>query len=306
MERRLVKKYKDFPGWFKSKSYKDIYSAENWLYEIRLRTTIRSLLLSRHAPEGIRLDSFVNWISEERSPMGLYRQIDEEFKPVRDMSVHDALFFSVCARSQQHACNFVKIDELIGEGLRILPEVANSPSHVLIPYEYEKKLQDTVEDIDDDVFDWLDSNAYKYWPGANPWLSFRDAFHGRPITVDTYLDDKTLIESFKKWLKNARQEESEKAIRPFSDQDFEKWNRYKILQVFDIDAWSMMAGIKVTDSALANVLWPDTDRNAEDISPLDRLRKVTRKTISSVINDKAAYRLAVQMTSQNTVNEKME
>ena len=69
---------------------------------------------------------------------------------------------------------------------------------VPIPYDYEKMLQDTVDDIDDDMFDWLDSNAYKYWPGVNPWLSYCDAFHGRPLTVDTDLDDKTLVESLRK------------------------------------------------------------------------------------------------------------
>ncbi len=302
MSGKLIKNYRDFPEWFKNKKYADLHTTEEWRYEIKLRAVIDALLLkSNIGPLGEK--QFVDWISQEDFPLAYCSGVNE---PIIDMSICDVLYLNKCIRNSSVAFDITKIDELFSEGLRVLPEVPNGR---LIPYEYERMLDDVIRTTDDDTFDWLNGSAFEHWPGVNPWLSYANALEGRPISVDTELDDKTLVESFKGWLANVRKEESEKVKRPYSESDFEKWNRYKLLQVFDIDAWSKITGVRITDNALASVLWPDNDMDAEDISPLDRLRKVTRRTILSVISYKSACRLAsqveIEIASQEESGKKM-
>ncbi len=313
MEGRLIKNHRDFPEWFKNKVYPDLHTTQDWHSQLVLRIVIKMIFISGDKYHAQAMNSsekeYIRWVTtspHEYLTKTLYDLPIEEFSikdpPVDDLSIHDAVFFSQCIRNSEMPVKAKQVEKVLAEGFKILPDIINNPEKS-IPKGYETKALDLL--ADDDVNDWFSGDAFKCWSGVNPWLGWgaARAIHGRPITVDTSLDDKTLVDSFKMWLKMVREEESRKAAKPFTSKDFDRWNRYKILQVLDIDVWSKITGNKITDSALAGFLWPDNDLDAEDISPLDRLRKVTRKTITSVISTKTLRRLAAQVEAEKANHE---
>ncbi|MEJ1418235.1 MAG: DUF6387 family protein [Candidatus Sedimenticola sp. (ex Thyasira tokunagai)] len=121
---------------------------------------------------------------------------------------------------------------------------------------------------------------------------------GMPVTIDLDVDDETIIESVKELLKIVRDLEGD-FKRPYAEKDFNKWSEYKILQVHDLDMWYMISGKKITDNALASVLWPDSEARDKEFSPIDRLRKVSREKIKKIITLRTIHKLEAQISIES-------
>ena len=77
------------------------------------------------------------------------------------------------------------------------------------------------------------------------------------------------------------------------------WERYKVLQVFDLDMWTLATGIRINDPVIANTLWPAGNEGSEDINTISRLRLVTRATkIPSIISINNLLRLKGMIGSE--------
>jgi len=128
----------------------------------------------------------------------------------------------------------------------------------------------------------------------NPLFKNTSFLRGMPVTVDLRFDDKTLINTFKEWLIERRKESGNKFKKAYTEKDFDDWFKYRILQVFDLDLWADVTGYKITDPAIAKALWPDDSPDADDVSPIDRLRKVSRLKIKILISSHTINSLRAQ------------
>ncbi len=103
--------------------------------------------------------------------------------------------------------------------------------------------------------------------------------HGVPLTVDITQDDETLKLAFSIWLAGARNLLGAAKV-PIGEKDFQAWKEYGLLQVFDLEFWGKLHGIRYSDALIAGAIWP----NAE-FDSTERIRKVSRKKVHEVFDD---------------------
>ncbi|MGV8862881.1 MAG: DUF6387 family protein [Pseudomonas sp.] len=120
--------------------------------------------------------------------------------------------------------------------------------------------------------------------GKVGWLA-PEFCHGIPITVDLDSDDETLKLSFSIWLAGARDEINNRFKRSFNDEDFQKWHKFKILAAFDLYQWAEINGVRLTNTQIANALFPPESVSMEDrdIDMGERLRKVIKPLMEQTI-----------------------
>lgn len=120
--------------------------------------------------------------------------------------------------------------------------------------------------------------------GKVGWLA-PEFCHGIPITVDLDSDDETLKLSFSIWLAGARDEFNNRFKRSFNEEDFQKWHKFKILAAFDLYQWAEINNIRLTNTQIANALFPPDSVSLEDrdIDMGERLRKVVKPLMEQTI-----------------------
>ncbi|MGS8280411.1 DUF6387 family protein [Pseudomonas aeruginosa] len=127
-----------------------------------------------------------------------------------------------------------------------------------------------------------------------------ESVHGAAITVNLNHDDEAIKQAFSVWLAGQRSEMSERFSRPVNDDDFQKWQKYKVLAAFDLCQWAEIKGFRYTNKQLANALFPSEliGFDERDVDMTERVRKsvrplmaqcVTHETVRSL---EAAVRLA--------------
>ncbi len=116
------------------------------------------------------------------------------------------------------------------------------------------------------------------------WLA-PEFCHGVPITVDLDSDDETLKLSFSIWLAGARDEANNRFKRSFNDDDFQKWHKFKIFAAFDLYQWAEINDVRLTNTQIANALFPPESVPMEDrdIDMGERLRKVVKPLMEQTI-----------------------
>ncbi len=305
---KLIKNYRDFPEWFKEKEYPLIDSLDGWHAELKLRFVLRSLFSKANTGDKGAENRFIETITHEHPFVGDYDDVPDDPEPVNDISILEVLYLHSCIDSAGYEKISDKWREMFLEIMdNLVPQVdADSP---VLSHSLESALSTYIGDTflpishDDEEYeasekeyDALDELTHMLAPPTAPYLSYRHVFSSRPVAVNLEFDDKTLKDAFSKWLAEARQEEGDPKIkRQFTTTDFIKWNKYKVLQVFDLDMWAFLSGTKITDNAIASVLWPDNDKDAEDITPIYRLRKVARVTVKTLLEKKTIDRLSTQL-----------
>ncbi|PWY39825.1 hypothetical protein DK261_19405 [Pseudomonas sp. RW409] len=98
-------------------------------------------------------------------------------------------------------------------------------------------------------------------------------------------DDETLKLSFSIWLAGARDEINNRFKRSFNDEDFQKWHKFKILAAFDLYQWAEINNVRLTNTQIANALFPPDSVSMEDrdIDMGERLRKVVKPLMEQTI-----------------------
>lgn len=117
------------------------------------------------------------------------------------------------------------------------------------------------------------------------WLA-PEFCHGVPITIDLNSDDETLKLAFSVWLAGVRSDMNERFKRPISEDDFQKWHKYRILAAFDLYQLADIIGVRFTNSQIANALFPPASVPIEDrdVDMGERVRKVTKPLMDQTIN----------------------
>lgn len=294
---KTIKSKNELPDWFKRKKYPENLSATNWYREIRIRVCLINLIgvvKSSHKELGLSLSKTVDrFLSGGANPNSPLFYLVQHNKPIQPLSVLETLY--LCADMKDNETEL--INKKIQDLLKMWRVEQSRKDKVIFSLNYEIALRDFIEFLIENKTEGLD--VLKVSHADNPFLSYGRPLNGVPVTIDTQFDDQTILESVKRWLKNQRRVDNEKAKRPFNKNDFNYWTSYKIREVCDLDIWARFSGVRIQDKVIASALWSDA---IDKISPIDILRTTTRKKIKEIFTYEVAVRLYGQLLIQEGEN----
>ncbi|WP_129111349.1 DUF6387 family protein [Burkholderia pseudomallei] len=282
----IIKSSKDLPTWFRDRTYEKNLSAVEWYCEIVSRVfRLESLLelLEEQQPDAALAEKIwdtrsllTDWRKIPKDS-GLWKYfyvgIDQNNKPVDDLNYLEVYYLS---EGMTDYPQFLQAKRLMSELLSSFQKLHGNREDVwVVPPEYKAQLENFI----------LRAGGARTEPAhqidaGNPFLDYGRPLNGFPITVDTQYDDATLEACFKKWLKERRRKDGERARRPFNQNDFDDWQQYRIREVFDLDLWSRLTGTRITDQAIVSALWPAGD--TDNFNALDHLRTTVRANIKKI------------------------
>lgn len=297
---KTIKTKNELPDWFKNKKYDKRLSAINWYREIRRR---EYLIAAIHYLPNLSIELLVKlWLSDMNE---ILYHIPHIGNPVNPLSLGEALYLShsisEATTKEPEILEISKtFDRLIEKWLleRIIKGDENPKG--LFSRQYEDEIGNFYNYFDDDSkFAAVNKPVIEICDLGNPLLSYGRPLSGTPITIDTQFDDQTILESVKSWLSDQRKAANEKAKRPFNQNDFDDWTYYKIREVYDLDIWAILSGVRIQDKVIASALWSDSN---DEISPIDILRTTTRTKIKEVFTPEVAVRFYGQLLIQEGEN----
>lgn len=278
----------------KSFEYKKQQSAVEWYRDIRHRQYYKSHLefMFSNFLKNIHKDAFNRLIDgyfDLKNPMSVYHYYLPQWnEPVEDLTVHETAYLTCGLIRDGKQCVVDDLNVLLNkwhEEKKNTEKLFVSRDFSDASASYRKYLDES-----DIVFDApIEPLTLAL---GNPLLSHGRPLNGYPITVDTRIDDETLVKSFRAWLKKRRDVDEEKARRPFNQNDFDDWAHYKIREYFDLEVWAAMTNVKVLDRVIAEYLWPNS---SDSFSPLDVLRTTTRKKTEEIFSYPTCLRLFSQL-----------
>ncbi len=298
MER--IKTVSELPEWFKNKAYRKGLGKAGWYREIRVRQLVLQII-SMHPNDVPFPDEakkiLIGMITEPVAHPNAYAfYVPQYNRPINDLTAGEAIYFRSVLRDEALIDLAETFDTILALWLKALQENAQNITDGPTPIfgEYETRLADFFKGIEvDERTEKLDQPIIKFLDGiGNPWLSYGRPLNGLPITVDTQFDDETLVNSFRDWLSNNRAAEGERMKRPFNQNDLSDWENYRIRELFDLQTWSSLAGVKIQDNVIALALWPDAPDN---FSPIDVLRTTARKKVKEIFKYEVVVRLYGQL-----------
>ena len=307
---KKIKTQKELPKWFFEKDYNIPSTCRDWADALNARLHISLYLKSfSHEDAKDNLDFFLNNKHAVSITKPLYEYVDVEGS-IDDLSIFETIALSTFIWKPSYDVLKSAIKNAINSAEEYFSkENTNSPllgetRNKHIENWVGQSISDSIEEESD--YDIFYDSALERYNKAHYLLKDNTLLSGRPITVDLGFDDKTIINDFSNWLKEQR-EDSEKILKkPFTDKDFNDWKRYKVLEVFDLDLWSEFYGIKITDAAMAKALWPDSDSDAEEIDPVDRLRKTSRSKVKELINPLSVRKISAQAGVEITALDNLD
>jgi len=287
-----IKTQADLPDWFKTRKYKKNLTAIEWYREIRRRSYF--IVLTDYVDYLGREVQTSIWVSDKGLPEPLY-YLPLSGNPVNPLTLREALYIGAAIKEaaiQDKEVSEItnKVEQIINSWISKKTKCLVNNERAFVSAEYENELSkfyNSFEEdskIDGDITNYLDALG-------NPFL-YGQAIKGELITIDTFLDDQTILEGVKRWLNDYRKTNGEKAKRPFNQNDFDDWTYFKIREICDLDVWARLAGVRILDKVIANALWPNS---SDEISPIDVLRTTSRKHVSAIFTSEIAARLYGQL-----------
>jgi hypothetical protein len=284
------------PEWFRNRTYRQGLGKVDWYREISARQIVAHLISMRPSdvpiPDTSKEILMVMITEPKVHPHSYAYDVPQYNHPINDLTAGEAIYFRPVLRDVDLIYLAEKFDDLLALWLRALQENPDGPTPLF--GEYESRLADFFKELQvDERADKLDKPIIESLDGVgNPWLSYGRPLNGFPITVDTQYDDETLVNSFRDWLSKNRAAAGERMKRPFNQNDLNDWENYRIRELFDLQTWSRLTGVKIQDNVIALALWPDAP---DDFSPIDVLRTTARKKVKEVINYEVVVRLYGQL-----------
>lgn len=291
---QVIKSVKDLPEWFNQANYKKNLNAVDWYREIRKRdyglSAIDFVLKRPEVTSHPAKDFFYIFHSPMKKDWALF-YLPQWNYPVEDMSKIEALYLVSCLDDE--TCN--QELELFRVLLKMYKEECTVKDRTVYSRAYEETLKirfdrlseesEANENLNSLVKDQLRSTG-------NPFLSYGRPIQGYPVVIDTTYDDETILTHMRKWLVERRNEDGEKAKRPYRQNDFDDWSYYKIREVCDLDTWARVNDVSIPDRVIAAALWP---HSPDEMSPVDVLRTTTRKKIKEIFQYEVCLRLYGQL-----------
>lgn len=264
MPGKLIKRVEQLPDWFPLPVYNDSLTAPQWHHELAMRLAVQTA--HRNTGDTQKAIStfrslIVNSKCRDKNGYNGLLSGKKDLKqawPVQELSAFDAAYLSALM-SRSKAGNKVLIGTRRFNRLKRTHELLiNAPP--LVAAARRRSFASFIKD-------------------RTERIHFSEVLHGVPLTIDITQDDETLKLAFQVWLAGTRAIVGQ-AKHPIGDKDFSEWKEYGILQVFDLEFWGRLNGLRYSNSLLARILWPDAEVDAEE-----RLRKVTRKRTSEIFQD---------------------
>lgn len=248
----------EIPGWFDLKIYQTPLSYDQWAVSIHMR--LKFMRVKQFLEKEEKEHFFKTFAGRLPRDFGLHERHTDPF-PVRSMNAADLAVISASwSEDQSWQILFQKVCSVVGK---------QAPPTLL----------DEVVEI------YETENSLKNEALANVgWLA-PEFCHGVPITVDLDSDDETLKLAFSVWLAGTRSQMSERFKKPISDDDFQKWLKYRVLAAFDLYQWAEIQGIRFTNNQIANALFPPSAVTIEDrdVDMGERVRKVVKPLMEQSI-----------------------
>lgn len=270
------------PTWFDIKNYDRDLTVEEWAVNIDLR--YRFLEAKTYLP----LDQQINFVmalasDPLRADFDIAPRHTNPF-PVRTMNSADMAVISASWSTDEGW------QELYGKVCSVVGKQAPQSllNEVIDIYNSKESLKgDAIEKIG--------------------WLA-PEFCHGVPITVDLDSDDETLKEAFSIWLAGARSELSSRFKKPFTQEDYQKWRKLQILAAFDLYQWSEINNLRLTNTQIANAIFPphSTPIEDRDIDMSERFRKVVKPLMEHVITGWTVRLITSTVRLSNHLDEVVE
>ena len=240
----------------------------------------RSVPISDGARKVIR-----HLLSTHPTRVSLHHPRRERNKAINELTVGEALYFSSATTDSDVLRIRESLNSLLAVWHSTWKEIGGTGQDTLL------RTWDEIDELSlSEKWNWPARQFVADLAYQPPFLMNVD--NGLPITVDLHFEDETIIEHFRSWLNEERRRTGERARRPFRQDDFDDWEHYKIRELFDLETWARLKGVRIPDNVLANALWPTPP---QDISPLDVLRTTTRKKVGQVFSEIAADRFYRQL-----------
>lgn len=247
------------PDWFDLKKYEMLESAAEWGSNIELRW--RFFEAKTRLPIDQQKAFFEVFAGKVTQDFHLGDRHTNPF-PVRPMNAADIAVISASWSIDQGWQElYQKACTAVGKPLDI--KLFNE---ILAIYQNEESLKEPAIDRAD-------------------WIA-PEFCHGVPLTVDLDSDDETLKLAFSIWLAGVRDEINNRFKRSFNEEDFKKWHKFKILAAFDLFQWAEINGARLTNTQVANALFPPESLSIEDrdVDMAERLRKVVKPLVEQTIS----------------------
>ncbi|WP_321842641.1 DUF6387 family protein [Burkholderia cepacia] len=182
---------------------------------------------------------------------------------VNDMTVIDTLYH---AESLLESDNYARAFEAHKYSMSISEDWAS--------HEALKK----AAPADDSVNDFL----MKKFPGSSRYVYAE-------IDIQAPIDK--LVESFRRWILDVKQSRGQcySKKRQFTDVDFSKWTRYRLLAYFDLMLWAEMEGVNLHHDEYVRRLFPDRDGDV-----MSFFRRTVKDEADSVFTWDCCYGLQIQ------------
>lgn len=261
---KLIKRVEQLPGWFPLPVYSDSLTAPQWHHELTMRLAVHTA--HRNTGDTQKAIStfhslIVNSKYRDKNGSNGLLSGNKDLKrawPVQELSAFDAAYLSALMSRCKEGKKVQLGVRRFNRQERTHELTINPPP--LMAAARRRSFADFIND-------------------RTERIHISEVLHGVPLTIDLTQDDETLKLAFQVWLAGTR-EIIGKAKRPIGDKEFVEWREYGILQVFDLDFWGQLNGLRYSDSLLAKVLWPNVEVDAEE-----RLRKVSRKKSNEIFRD---------------------
>jgi Family of unknown function (DUF6387) len=261
---KIIKRVEQLPGWFPLPVYSDSLTAPQWHHELAMRLAVHTAHRNTGNTQKA-ISSFHSLIvdSKYRDKNGSNGLLSGERDlsrawPVQELSAFDAAYLSALMSRRKTGKKVLHGARRFNR-LKRTHELAIKASPLMAAAR-RRSFADFIND-------------------RTERIHLSEVLHGVPLTIDLTQDDETLKLAFQVWLAGAR-EILGQAKRPIGDKEFVEWKEYGILQVFDLEFWGRLNGLRYSDALLAKMLWPDAEVDAEE-----RLRKVSRKKVNEIFRD---------------------
>jgi len=264
MRGKLIKRVELLPDWFPLPVYNDSLTAPQWHHELAMRLAVQTAHRNTGDTQKA-ISTFRSLIvnSQYRDKNGHNGLLSgkknlKQAWPVQELSAFDAAYLSALM-SRSKLGNELLIGARRFNRLKRTHELLIS-APPLMAAARRRSFANCIKD-------------------RTERIHFSEVLHGVPLTIDITQDGETLKLAFQIWLAGTRAIVGQ-AKHPIGDKDFSEWKEYGILQVFDLDFWGRLNGLRYSNSLLARILWPGAEVDAEE-----RLRKVARKRTREIFQD---------------------
>lgn len=261
---KLVRSRDAFPEWYPLPVYCESLTAAQWHHEITLRlailTALRNTGDTKKAVEAFLSQIVQSKYKEQTGSNGLLagnKNLNRAW-PIQELSAFDLAYMAAIMSSHK-------------TGGRILRDVRR--------FNRQRRSHELILKAPPPLDAARVNSSAVYSNYRSERVEVSEMVHGVPLTIDVTQDDETLKLAFSIWLAGAR-EILGGGKAPIGDKDFKAWKEYGLLQVFDLDFWGQLRGVRYSDALIAELLWPDAE-----FDPTERIRKVSRKKVYEIFHD---------------------